>query len=59
MSTVYWEIFEVKYFACNLEVLTTRKTLVPLLSMMNRWPSSKIYSPILENFVPQKFPNIR
>jgi len=62
------EIFEVKYFhyfrrlACNLEILTMQKTLVPLLSMVTRWPSSKIYlrkGPILENFVPQEFPNIR
>ena len=67
-NTVYWEIFEVKYFrcfrgfACYLEILTMQKTLIPLLSMINKWPSSKIYSrkgPILENFVPRKFPNIR
>ena len=67
VSTVFWEIFEVKYFrcfcgfACSLKILTARKTLVSLLSMITRWPSSKIYSrkgPILENFVPRKFPNM-
>ena len=59
-------IFEVKYFcyfhgfACYLKILTMQKTVVLLLSMITGWPSSKIYSrkgSILENFVPQKFPN--
>ena len=51
----------IKLFRCfcgiarNFEILATQKCIIPLLSMMTRWPSSKIYlrkGPILENFVP-------
>ena len=68
-STVYWEIFEVKILLfsqiChNLKNLTTQNFLHGNKYLDKDRTSSKIYSQkvskwrILENFVPQKFPNI-